>query len=154
MYSRPSVRQTMRPPVAAVGGLGAAGLGDGSRHLGHIRGADELGTPAPPGIVNQDLVDADLQLIPMENRSRFSPQLYSVEEHVVVAHAAYRSGAIGRPDYNRMRSGHPGKPEPGRRIGADDHLPRGNGGALAGELQFHHRSRLVSTGLPNVSATM
>jgi hypothetical protein len=78
-------------------------------------------------------MEANLDLVAVQDRGWFNPQLHTVQQDVVVPHATDRSRAILGTDHDSVGGGHARQPQAGGRIAADRHLSHRDGGTLPGE---------------------
>ena len=103
MYSRPSVRQTTRPPVAAVAVSGLDGRGAGTRSVNAPLSKSWV-LPERRRVDRKDLVEADLDLVAVKHGGRIGAQPDPVDQEL---HAglggADGGGALCRPLEHRVQ---------------------------------------------------
>ena len=90
VYSRPSVRQTRRPPVGA--GRRRGGRSAGGRQIGEGAGVEELGVARPPGVDREDLVGADLDLVAVQDRGGVGAEPHAVDQKLRIGLARADGG--------------------------------------------------------------
>ena len=141
VYSRPSVRQTSRPPVAPPAWPGSEDAG-GARSV-KAPESNSWVWPVRRAVDGEDLVRADLDLVAVQHGGGIGAQADAVDDDLGVGRAAAdRGGALGGP----LHDGMPGQnalaleQDGAARRGPYDRLTDGHGDSCAAEFELHHRS--------------